>query len=334
MGAIVTLDNDKRITTYSDLNFRLRLDIAMPNSPDGKGLRISDDLNDHQKGLDMDFHIVKSTEAKPTESTITIYNLTTKTYDKIYQYGKEFTLSCAFSDEDYTVMYRGYSETYTQHKKKIILTANEGFMAQDANAGRRGQNDLQTEIKLINYGIAQLNKTYRKPVNTETILNDCILALGMPKGEMDVIKHKNINGYRAVGNVYNTLNYLGQLLGFNFCINSGRFCAYDKTYGQMKKYGIYLHSGNSNTPEKQDDKFIYHAGRKATKKKAGRAATTEYQRMGYMIETRLLPFLQVGSTVKCDFKFKDCQGLKYIYKLEHIGSNYAGTEMITRVYCV
>jgi hypothetical protein len=334
MGAIVTLDNDKRTTTYSDLNFRLRLDISMPKNPSGKGIRISDDLDDRQKGLDMDFHIVKSTEAKPTESTITIYNLTTETYDKIYQYGKEFTLSCAFSDEDYTVMYRGYSETYTQHKKKIILTANEGFMAQDANAGRRGQNDLQTEIKLINYGIAQLNKTYRKPVNTETILNDCISALGMPKGEMDIIKHKNINGYRAVGNVYNTLNYLGQLLGFNFCINSGRFCAYDKTYGQMKKYGIYLHSGNSNTPEKQDDKFVYHAGRKATKKKTGRSATTEYERMGYMIETRLLPFLQVGSTVKCDFKFKDCKGLKYVYKLEHIGSNYAGTQMVTRVYCV
>jgi hypothetical protein len=323
MGAIVTLDNDKRITTYPDLNFRLRLDISMPNNPSGKGIRISDELDNPQKGLDMDFHIVKTAEGKPDESTITIYNLTTQTYDKIYEYGEEFTLSCAFSDEDYTEMYRGYSKTYTQHKKKIILTANEGFMAQDANAGRRGQNDLSTEIKLINYGVAELNKTYRKPVNTEIILNDCIKALGMPKGEMDTIKHKDINGYRAVGNVYTTLNYLGQLLGFNFCINSGRFCAYDKTYSEMKKYGIYLHSGNSNTPEKQDDKFTY------SKKKG-----EEYERMGYMIETRLLPFLQVGSTVKCDFKFKDCKGLKYVYKLEHIGSNYAGTQMVTRVYCV
>lgn len=330
MGAIVTLDNNKRITTYSDLNFRLRLDIAMPNNPSGKGIRIADDLSDPQKGLDMDFHIVKSAESKPEESTITIYNLTTETYDKIYQYGEEFTLYCAFSDEDYTEMYRGYSKTYVTHKKKIILTANEGFMAQDANAGRRGQNDLETEIKLINYGFAELNKTYRKPVNTETILNDCISALGMPKGEMDKINHKTINGYRAVGNVYSTLNYLGQLLGFNFCINSGRFCAYNKTYNDMKKYGIYLHSENSNTPEKQDDKFVYHAGRKKT----GQKASTEYERMGYMIETRLLPFLQVGSTVMCDFKFKDCKGLKYVYKLEHIGSNYAGTQMITKVYCV
>ena len=308
MGAIVTLDNDKRITTYSDLNFRLRLDIAMPKNPDKTGIRISDELDNPQKGLDMDFHIVKTAEGKLDESTITIYNLSSKTYDKIYQYGEEFTLYAAFSDDSYTEMYRGYSQTYVQHKKKIILTANEGFMAQDANAGRRGQNDLSTEIKLINYGMAELNKTYRKPVNTETILNDCISALGMPKGDMDTIKHKNINGYRAVGNVYTTLNYLGQLLGFNFCINSGRFCAYDKTYSEMKKYGIYLHSGNSNTPEKQDDKFTYHTGKK------GKKGYTEYDRNGYCIETRLLPFLQVGSTVKCDFKFKDCQGLKYIYK--------------------
>lgn len=334
MGAIVTLDNDKRITTYPDLNFRLRLDIAMPKNTGGKGIRIADDLNDPQKGLDMDFHIVKTAEGTLDESTITIYNLSTRTYDKIYQYGEEFTLSCAFSDEDYTEMYRGYSQTYVTHKKKTILTANEGFMAQDANAGRRGQNDLSTEIKLINCGFAELNKVYRKPVNTETILNDCIKALGMPRGEMDKIQHKTINGYRATGNVYTTLNYLSQLLGFNFCINSGRFCAYDKYYSQMKKYGIYLNSHNSNTPEKQDDKFTFHAGRKATKKKTGKAAYTEYDRMGYMIETRLLPFLQVGSTVMCNFKFKDCKGLKYIYKLEHIGSNYAGTEMLTRVYCV
>lgn len=329
MGAIVELDNIKktRTTTYSDLNFRLRLDIAMPDSPNHKGIRISDDLDDLQKGLDMDFHIVKSMETKPEESTIVIYNLTSQTYDKIYKYGKEFTLSCAFSDEDYTVMYRGYPCTQTQHKKETVLTSNEGFMAQDANAGRRGQNDLETEIKLINYGIAQLNKTYRKPVNTETILNDCISAIGMPKGEMDKITHKTINGYRAKGNVYNTLNYLGQLLGFSFSINSGCFCAYNKKYSDIKKYGIYLHSANSAIPEKQSDEFRIVGSKKKGYKQ-------EYNRMGYMIETRLLPFLQVGSTVMCDFKFQDCKGLKYVYKLEHIGSNYAGGQMVTKVYCV
>ena len=99
MGAIVTLDNDKRITTYPDLNFRLRLDMSMPNNPSGKGIRISDELDNPQKGLDMDFHIVKTAEGKPDESTITIYNLTTQTYDKIYEYGEEFTLSCALLQE-------------------------------------------------------------------------------------------------------------------------------------------------------------------------------------------------------------------------------------------
>ena len=327
MGAIITTDNNKRIITYPDLRFRLRLDIAMPNNPNGTGIRISDDLTDSQKGLDMDFHIIKSTETKPTESTIVIYNLSTSTYNKIYQYGEEFTLSCAFSDEDYSVMYRGYPKKATQHSKQTVLTSNKGFMEQDANAGRRGQNDLETEITLINYGIGTLNKTYRKPVNTEQILNDCILALRMPKGEMDEIKHKDINGYRSTGSVYKTLNYLGQLLGMDFTINTGRFCAYDKNRKDIKKYGVYLHSGNSNIPERQDDKFKITGSKKKGYKQ-------EYQNNGYMIETRLLPFLQVGSTVMCDFKFQDCQGLKYVYKLEHIGSNYAGTNMVTKVYCV
>ena len=332
MGAIVTTTNEKRFTTYSDLRFRLRLDIAMPDRD--KGIRISDDLTNPEKGLDMDFHIVKTTETKPVESKITIYNLTATTYDLIYQYGKEFTLSCAFSDEDYAIMYRGYPQKSVQHAKQTILTSNQGFMAQDANAGRRGQNDLETEITLINYGFATLDKTYRKPVNTELILNDCIQAFGVPKGEMDKIEHKNINGYCAKGNVYNTLNYLGQLLGVDFVINNGSFCAYSKKRDDIKKYGIFLHSGNSAIPEKQDDKFLYHAGRKGTKKKPAKAATTEYIKNGYMIETRLLPFLQVGSTVQCDFKLRDCKGLKYVYKLEHIGSNYAGGSMVTRVYCV
>lgn len=327
MGAIVKVDDNKRITTYSDLRFRLRLDIAMPNNPDKTGIRISDDIENPQKGLDMDFHIIKSTELKPMESTLVIYNLTSSTYNKIYQYATEFTLSCAFSDEDYSVMYRGYPQKSTQHAKKTVLTANQGFMAQDANAGRRGQNDLETEITLINYGFATLKKTYRKPVNTEQILNDCISALGMSKGEMDKINHKNINGYRATGSVYKTLSYLGQLLGIDFSINTGSFCAYDKNRKDLKKYGIYLHSGNSSIPERQDDKFRITG----TKKKGYKQS---YENNGYMIETRLLPFLQIGSTVMCDFNFRDCKGLKYIYKLEHIGSNYAGSQMVTRIYCV
>ena len=322
MGAIVTTTDTTRTTTYSDLNFRLKLEIAMPDRPGGKGLVIADDLNDPQKGLDMDFHIIKTTETKPIESTITIYNLTVETYELMYQYGKEFTLSCAFSDDDYAVMYRGYPNKATQKSKKTIMTSNKGFMEQDANAGRRGQNDLETEITLINYGFATLDKTYRKPVSTELILNDCIQSFGVPKGEMDKINHKTINGYCAKGNTYTTLNYLGQLLGIDFVINNGNFCAYDKKRKDTKKWGIKLHSGNSAIPEKQEDDF------KVKNKKE------EYQSKGYMIETRLLPFLQVGNTVDCDFKFRDCQGLKYVYKLEHSGSNYAGNSITTKVYCV
>ena len=326
MGAIVTTTDTTRTTTYSDLNFRLKLEISMPKSPKG-GIVIEDDLSNPEKGLDMDFHIIKTTETKPIESTITIYNLSTDTYNLIYEYAEEFTLSCAFSDEDYAVMYRGYGQKAAQKNKKTNLTSNKGFMEQDANAGRRGQNDLETEITLINYGFATLDKTYRKPVSTELILNDCIQSFGVPKGEMDEIKHKTINGYCARGNTYTTLNYLGQLLGMDFCINNGSFCAYDKRRKDVKKYGIKLNSANSAIPERQEDKFKTIGSKKKGYKQ-------EYTNNGYAIETRLLPFLQVGSTVDCDFKCKDCKGLKYIYKLEHSGSNYAGTSMITKVYCV
>ena len=102
-------------------------------------------------------------------------------------------------------------------------------------------------------------------------------------------------------------------------------------------YGITLNSSNSSTPERLDDKFKTQTKtiQKANKKK-GIAGIKETEIIktynGYMIKTKLLPFLNPGTWAFCDFGTR-LQGTKYIYKVRHRGNNY-GTVAETEVYVV
>lgn len=321
-----------------DLDFRLQLEIDCGEG--NKDIIIADEYGNINKGLDIDFHIVKTFESEPSESKITIYNLKTSTYNKIYQEATGFRLSCARGkDAEYTPFYTGYPVSMIKLAKETILTSNKGFMEQEPTAGRRGQNDLETTISLRSYGIARLYKSYREAVSSEVIINDCIQAMGLPKGIIDPIQHQTISaGFSIDGNVGQALDLLGERLGFSWNTNDMQFNLYDKTCSYYRPYGIVLNPQNSATPERQDDKF-----KKDTKviqaknKKQGKEGVKEYtisrQKQGFMIETMLLPFLQVGSTCRLDFPIADAQGDKYIYKIVHSGNNY-GTQATTQVYCV
>ena len=70
-------------------------------------------------------------------------------------------------------------------------------------------------------------------------------------------------------------------------------------------------------------------------KKKGKAGITKTEviktKMGYMIETRLLPFLNPGYFCYCDFSF--LKGTKFIYKVQHTGNNY-GVNCSTKIWVV
>lgn len=326
------------ITYRPDLDFRLQLEIDCGEG--NQDIIIADEYGNPSKGLDMDFHIVKTFESEPQESKITIYNLNTETYNKIYKDATGFRLSCARGKEmQYTPFYTGFPLKMVKLPKQTVLTSNRGFMEQEPTAGRRGQNDLETTISLTSYGIARLYKSYREDVSSEVIINDCIEAMGLPKGNFDPIEHQIIGaGFVIDGNVQKALDILGERLGFYWNTNDMQFNLYDKTCSNYKTYGIILTPENSATPERQDDKF-----KKDTKvlqranKKQGKEGVKEYTisrvKQGFMIETMLLPFLQVGSTCRLDFPMADAQGDKYIYKIIHSGNNY-GTQATTQVFCV
>lgn len=321
--------------TYKpDLDFRLKLEIS------GADVVIQDDYARLDRGLDIDFDIVKSYEDKPQTSKIKIYNLSVATYNLIYEKGEVFRLSCARGENDeFLPFYSGEGVSAVRQGGKTVLTKNQGFMAQDANAGRKGQNDLVTEITLKNSAFAQLYKSYQSDVSTEIIIDDCRQALGYPKGHIDSnIKHVTKRaGYTIKGDVSKALNSLAVELGFTWNCNDMSFNMYDALCSNIQTYGIVLNPENSNTPERLDDSFKSTSKvLQRAKKKDGTPQIKQYNitriKRGFKIETMLLPFLEVGSTVRLDFPLADAQGDKYVYKVHHTGSN-TGTNCITEVYC-
>lgn len=329
------------------LDFRLKLEIQLKNKTDEiRGITIEDVYADPTKGLDIAFKIEKSYANQPSESTITLYNISSDLYNLILEEADAFRLSCARGENaEYVPFYTGFPLAMVKTAKGTVLTSNKGFMEQDANAGRRGQNDLETNIKLINYGFAKLDKSYQTEVSVDLVIQDCINALGLPKGNIDkniqeTLKNAKLSaGYTSRGEVSKTLNDLGNRFGFTWNTNDMQLNMYDKGHSDIKTYGVLLTPDNSATPERQDDKFKARTKtiQKANKKKGitGIQATSiQKEDRGFMIKTQLLPHLMVGSTCFLkDFGMNDAEGSKYIYKLRHIGSN-TGTECYTEIYCV
>ena len=328
------------------MDFRLKLEVELKEKTEGvKGITISDVYGDPNYGLDIEAKIVKSYTNEPTASVIKIYNLSTDTYNLIYEKANAFRLSCARGkDQDYVPFYTGFPVRVVKVGKDTVLTSNQGFMVQDANAGRSGQNDLETTITLMNYGFAKLYKSYQTDITGEFLLNDCINAIGMPKGNIDKNIEENLkntifnSGLTIRGDVQKTLEMLGNRCGFNWNTNDMKFNLYDKNRNDIKSYAILLTPKNSSTPERQNDKFKSRVKtiQKASKKKGikGVKATTITKiSQGFAIKTQLLPFLAVGSTCMLkDFEISGADGAKYIYKIEHEVNN-TGLDAYTTIYC-
>lgn len=330
------------------MDFRLKLEIELSEkSENTRGITIADKYGDISYGLDMEAHIIKSFYNTPKASTLKIYNLSSETYNLIYEKANAFRLSCARGEQaDYVPFYTGFPLRASKIGKETVLTSNKGFMAQDANAGRAGQNDLETQITLINYGFAELTKSYQSSVTADLVIQDCINAIGMPRGNIDKNIEKSIKetifpaGFTIRGDVQKTLTMIGNRCGFNWNTNDMQLNMYDKNCKDIKTYGILLTPDNSSTPERQNDKFKTRTKviQKANKKKGikgVKSVKVEKAEMGYCIKTQLLPYLACGSTcfLSEDFGLSGAEGSKYVYQIEHFVNN-TGLEAYSLVYCV
>lgn len=339
---ILTATASRNNLISQDLNFRLRLDIG------GANLRIEDKIIESngqwyvnpESGLDMDFDIVKSWDKTPNKSTITIYNLNSETYNKINEEAEAFELYGAHSNDEYALMFRGYPDIQLKRAKKTLITSNEGFMKQDYRASFRGQNDIPTILTLIDgktsYQDGTINKVYYGEVSCELIFNDVIESMGLLRGNVaENITFKKIKNYSARGKSTEIMDYLANINGFKWTVMNGLFEAYTGIAPEQP-YGIVLDGYNSSTPERQEDKFKTKSEtlQKKNKKKGieGKTKVTiEKIEKGYMIETKLLPFLNPGVFALCDFDI--LQGIKFIYKVQHQGNNY-GVNCSTKIWVV
>lgn len=342
MNNVLTANLQNDNFRKQDLNFRLRLDIG------GADLRIEDKIIesngewyvDPESGLDIDFDITKTWDKTPNESIITIYNLNSETYNKIYEEATAFELYGAETNNEFALMFRGYPAKQIKQAKKTLITSNEGFMKQGYRAAFRGQNDLPTILKLIDGKVsfedATINKPYYGEVSSELVFNDVIESMGLIKGNIaQDITFKPLKNYSARGKSVAIMNYLAEINGFKWTIMNGVFEAYTGKPPEQP-YGILLDGFNSSTPERQDDKFktkVTVLQKKNKKKGIVGKSKTEIIKVekGYMIETQLLPFLNPGYFCYCDFDI--LKGTKFIYKVQHIGNNY-GVNCSTKVFVV
>lgn len=342
MNSTMTANIQNDAFVKQDLNFRLRLDIA------GANLRIEDKIIesngqwyvDPESGLDIDFNITKTWDKTPNESIITVYNLNSETYNKIYEEATAFELYGAESNNEFALMFRGYPDKQLKSAKKTLITSNQGFMKQDYKASFLGQNDIPTVIRLLDgktsYEDATINKVYYGDVSSQLIFNDVIESMGIIKGNIAKdITFKTLKNYSARGKSVAIMNYLAQINGFKWTIMNGVYEAYTGKPPEQP-YGILLDGFNSSTPEKQDDKFKTKNTvlQKKNKKKGIKGKTkTEIIKTetGYMIETQLLPFLNPGLFAYCDYDI--LKGTKFIYKVQHVGNNY-GVNCSTKIWVV
>ena len=298
---MTTIESEIKVIRYNSLDFHLRLEIA------GADLVIED--------MDIDVEFVKTREAEPNKSTVTIWNLSDDTFKKLFDtyavdvYGW-------FGDDEPSLMFRGYTDQTSLVKMNAVagrINTAKGFLASTVKQDNKGQFDIPTVIELIdskvNYLASKINKTYFAEVTSTQLIQDCIEAMGVGLGYMsDNLPVKTYkNGYKLIGRPHIVLKTILGALGAKFNVTNGFIYIQMPTDKNNDTYAVVLNPDNSMQPDQQSDDTI-------------------------VISTMLIPFLNANDLVKLDFKELD--SLEQIHEIRGKCNNYgtAGTtEVIIKV---
>lgn len=283
----------KRIKQES-LDFNLRLEIA------GADLIIED--------LDIDVEYVKTREAEPNKSTVTIWNIAEDTYKRLL---KTYAMDIYswYGDNEPSLLFRGYIDPKSIIRMSAVagrINTAKGFLASTVKQDNKGQFDIPTVIELIdskvNYTASKISKTYFTEVTTTQLINDCIEAMGVGIGfisnNLPVKTYKN--GYKLSGKPHIVLKTILDGLGAKFNITNSFIYIQMPSDKNNDTYAVVLNAENSMRPDQQSDDTI-------------------------IVSTRLIPFLNANDWVKLDFE--ELQGLEQAYEVRGKCNNYgtAGT---------
>lgn len=285
----------------NSLDFHLRLEIA------GADLIIED--------MDIDVEYIKSKDPNPNKSTVTIWNISDDTFKRLQQ-TTAVDVFCWYGDDEPSHLFRGYTDPKNAVRMNAVagrINTAKGFLASTVKQDNRGQFDIPTIIELIdskvNYLASKINKTYVKEVTSTQLISDCIEALGVGVGFIsENLKVKSYKtGYKLYGRPHVVLKTILDSLGASFNITNGFI--YIRTSADESKdtYAVLLDPTNSMQPDQQsEDKII--------------------------ISTRLIPFLNPGDWVKCNFKELD--SLEQIHEIRGKCNNYGtagSTDVVIKI---
>ena len=310
------LPQNKKIT--QDLNFRLRLDvqfdrdvqISIPFIADffqtTNGIRFADDINDPEKGIDMDFEIERTDGADPSLASITLWNISDNIFNQIANHANAFELYAADGASDWGLLFRGTPYFSTQTGPAGGNNKSRGFLFKDDAVG--GENDTATTITLIDslhaFESATISKSYQGDISAQTIINDCATAMGVLIGD-ELDQYPIMNNYVARGKVSCVLREICGKIGCKYIVDNGVLHLYNGD--KPKTYGFAFNANNSSRPQPEQNGTI----------------------MSHHFTTKLLPSVRAGQYCHCDFE--TLSGVKQIYKARLRGNNY-GTLKETEVW--
>lgn len=300
------LPNNIPIT--QELSFRLKLDVEfdLRSSTDitnlnltqvTSGISIADDINDPEKGLDIDFEIERTSGKEPSICKLTIWNMSNSTFNQIANRSNVFRLYFAQGKSDWGLLFQGTPYFSTQKGTTGGNNDARGWLNKDDSKG--GDNDIATIIQLEDglnsYEKAIISKSYQGNVSTRQILVDCAALMGVDIGD-EVAEYPEINNYVARGSVIKVINEICGKIGCNRIIENGVLHLFNGN--SAKVYGYLFNGDNSSKPEREqdDDKILWH------------------------FTTKLLTNLRGGQYCKCDFA--TLSGVYELDKVKLIGNNY------------
>lgn len=287
----------RNIWKQPSLKFNIMLRVA------GADVQITD--------LDIDFDVFKTNKKDPNKSTITIWNLNDTTYQRILEKAYAVDLYTWYGDNEPSLLFRGYvekDETVKQNNAQGKINTARGFLASTVKQDNRGGFDIPTIIELVDGRVAYtgttINKTYKEPVTSTQIIQDCIDAMGVGIAKFsENLPEKTYLHYNAIGKPHVILDTICRALNIRWNIANDliQVIAPDEQFNGT--YAVLLNPDNSQRPARNGENEI-------------------------TISTRFVPWINPDDWVQCNFK--EFSGVEQVRTVHSTGNNY-GTGCTTDI---
>ncbi|AFC32131.1 hypothetical protein PM3016_5431 [Paenibacillus mucilaginosus 3016] len=260
---------------------------------------------DGQSGLDIEFDVPFDDDVIPNEATVTIYNVSSDTYNQISA-GQKLIINAGYRGDRGSIFVGEVSEMMPFHEKP----------------------DSRIMIKGIDshvYVEAQLEKTYGPGTTGSTIINDLIRQLGLPIGKIELPDDVTYpRGYSVYGRIVDSLKQVATDCAALAFMARGQVYVCSRFFGEETDFTLSEDTGLIGSPrltmvDIAKTNLDYVAKQPKTKRKRSTTARVTYgkkdeeQEEQFTVQSLLnhrfgtAKILQVLS-VNYNFVYRICRG--------------------------